>query len=66
MRALPEDARNALTADFFRRLGRAPSSAQNAQGNAFSTERFLTQWNNLSPEAKRTMTQGLPARSRAT
>lgn len=60
MRALPEDARNALTADFFRRLGRAPSSAQNAQGNAFSTERFLTQWNNLSPEAKRTMTAGLP------
>ena len=61
MRALPQEGKDALTADIFRRLGKATGQNQTAEGNAFSTERFLTQWSNLSPEAKRTLTIGLPA-----
>lgn len=47
----PEESRVVASA-VVRRLGRANPSAQNDVGDVFSTERFLTNWNGMSPEAK--------------
>lgn len=47
----PEESRVVASA-VVRRLGRANPSAQNDIGDVFSTERFLTNWNGMSPEAK--------------
>lgn len=55
MQSLPIDGQRTLSAAVIRRLGRATPGAQNAAGEAFSTETFLTNWNRLSPEAKRTL-----------
>lgn len=35
------------------RLGKAKSGAQNAEGTVFSPATFLTEWNKMSPDAKR-------------
>lgn len=35
------------------RLGKAKSGAQNADGNVFSPATFLTEWNKMSPDARR-------------
>lgn len=53
MQSLPEDAQKQLAATMVRRLGIAKAGVQNELGDAFSTETFLTNWNLLSPEAKR-------------
>lgn len=42
-----------------RRLGRARSGTQDEFGEAFSTETFLTNWNNLAPEAKAALFDGV-------
>jgi hypothetical protein len=52
MRSLPEDAQKNVSATVLKRLGRARPGQQDADGGAFSTETFLTNWNSLSPEAK--------------
>jgi len=52
MQSLPEDGQKAVSAGVLRRLGKANAGAQNAAGDAFSTETFLTNWNSMSPEAK--------------
>ncbi len=55
MQSIPKDAQRDLTAAFVRRLGRSNPSAQNDAGDAFSAQTFLTNWNRLSPEAKKTL-----------
>lgn len=55
MQSLPREGQRDLTAAFVRRLGRANPGAQTAEGDAFSSQTFLTNWNRLSPEAKRTL-----------
>lgn len=55
MQSIPKDAQKQLAATFLRHLGRARGGQQNASGDAFSTETFLTNWSNLSNEAKRTL-----------
>lgn len=55
MQSLPEDAQKDLSATVIRRLGRAVPSAQDAAGDQFSVETFLTNWNRVSPEAKSTL-----------
>lgn len=55
MQSLPKEGQRDLTAAFVRRLGRANPGAQTADGDAFSSQTFLTNWNRLSPEAKRTL-----------
>lgn len=55
MQSLPKDAQKTLAATVLRRLGRAVNSKQSDTGEVFSTETFLTNWNKLSPEAKRTL-----------
>lgn len=55
MQSLDTGAQRELTASFIRRMGRANSSQQNAAGDVFSMETFLTNWDKVSPEAKRTL-----------
>jgi hypothetical protein len=55
MQSLDAGAQRELTASFIRRMGRANSSQQNAAGDVFSMETFLTNWDRVSPEAKRTL-----------
>jgi hypothetical protein len=50
--ALPADEWKTVTASIVDRLGKATAGTQNAEGSAFSPTRFLTQWNQLSSEAK--------------
>lgn len=55
MQSLPEEGQKTISATVLRRLGRATAGTQNDVGDAFSTETFLTNWNNLSPQAKATL-----------
>ncbi|HEX4852755.1 hypothetical protein [Arenimonas sp.] len=55
MQSLPQDARKQLVAAVVRRMGRATPGAQDDIGEQFSSERFLTMWNTLAPEAKTTL-----------
>lgn len=50
----PEEAGN-IRATLIDRLGRATPGAQDAQGEAFSAARFLTNWNRMTPQARATM-----------
>jgi hypothetical protein len=53
MRSLLPDERKVVTAAVVNKLGRATSGNQNAAGDVFSSETFLTNWNNVSDPAKR-------------
>ena len=53
LQSLPEDGQKQVAAAVIRRMGRANPSAQDDLGEAFSSERFLTMWNSMAPEAKR-------------
>lgn len=55
MQSLDKGAQRELTASFIRRMGRAQSGQQNAAGDVFSMETFLTNWDKVSPEAKRAL-----------
>lgn len=55
MQSLPDDGQKQLAAAVIRRMGRANPGAQNELGEEFSSERFLTMWNTLAPEAKSTL-----------
>lgn len=52
MRSLPEKAKREMASAVLGRMGRAINSQQNAAGDAFSTQTFLTNWSKLSPEAR--------------
>ena len=59
MRSLPEESqRKALTAAVIKRMGMATPGQQDAAGEAFSAASFLTNWNNVSKEAKQTLFNG--------
>ncbi len=55
MQSIPKDGQRAVTAAVVKRLGRARSSAQALEGDAFSADTFLTRWNDLSDDAKRVL-----------
>lgn len=55
IRSLDPDARNTVRAAFLKRLGNATPGKQDAGGETFSTETYLTNWNKISPEAKMTL-----------
>lgn len=50
--SLPDEEWKTVTSSIVDRLGKATAGTQNAEGSAFSPARFLTQWNQLSGEAK--------------
>ncbi len=55
MQSLDKDGQKMVTATVLRRLGLAKAGVQGDLGDQFSTETFLTNWNLLSPEAKRAL-----------
>lgn len=55
MQSLPKEVQRELTGSFIRRMGRAVSSQQGAAGDVFSMETFLTNWDKVSPEARKVM-----------
>lgn len=55
MQSLPKEAQRGVTSAFIRRMGRSVSSQQGADGDAFSMSTFLTNWDRVSPEARRTL-----------
>ena len=55
MQSLDTEGQKVVSATVLRRMGLARPSGQNELGNLFSTETFLTNWNQLSKEAKRTL-----------
>ena len=52
MQSLDADQQKAVSATVIKRMGNATPSQQNAAGDVFSPESFLTNWNRMSPEAK--------------
>jgi len=55
MQSLPKDGQRAVTAAVIKRMGMATPGAQDAAGDVFSASTFLTNWNRVSPEAKRAL-----------
>lgn len=55
MQSLPKDGQKAVTAAVIKRMGLATPGAQDAAGDVFSAGTFLTNWNRVSPEAKRAL-----------
>lgn len=55
MQSLPQDGQKAVTAAVIKRMGMATPGAQDAAGEVFSAQTFLTNWNRISPEAKRAL-----------
>lgn len=53
MKSLPQEDQKAFVSAFIERMGRAGAGQQNEAGEVFSTNTFLTNWNNLSTPAKR-------------
>lgn len=53
MKSLPQESQKQVTAAIIKRMGLATPGAQDATGELFSSQTFLTNWNRLSPEAKR-------------
>lgn len=52
MKALNADEREVLRGTVIKQMGIATDSQNNAAGNLFSSNTFLTNWNKMSPEAK--------------
>jgi hypothetical protein len=55
MQSLPQEGQKAVTAAVIKRMGLATPGAQDAAGDVFSAQTFLTNWNKVSPEAKRAL-----------
>lgn len=53
--ALPKQERREVVAAVLQRMGRATPGQQNAMGEAFSSETFLTNLSKISPEARQTL-----------
>ena len=52
MKSIPDSSRRIVTAAVVRRLGKATPARQDASGEVFSIQTYLTNWSRLSPEAK--------------
>lgn len=55
MQSLDDEGKRTLSATVLRRLGVAKNNVQDANQGKFSTETFLTNWNELGKEAKATL-----------
>lgn len=55
MQSTDDEGRRMISATVLNRLGRAKAGVQGDLGDRFSSETFLTNWNGLSVEAKRTL-----------
>ena len=52
MQSLPPDGQKAMTGAVIKRMGLATKGQQGAEGDKFSAQTFLTNWNGISKEAK--------------
>lgn len=57
MNSIPEGQRKIVSATVFDKMGKARPGQQGAEGTDFSVETFLTNWNKLSPLAKKQITR---------
>ena len=55
--SIPEGQRKIVSATVFDKMGKARPGQQGAEGTDFSVETFLTNWNKLSPVAKKQITR---------
>lgn len=55
MQSLPKEGQRAVTAAVIKRMGLANPGVQDEAGEVFSAATFLTNWNKVSPEAKRAL-----------
>lgn len=55
-KSLPLDEFNQVSATIFDKLGKATAGRQGAIGDTFSPSTFLTNWNKVSPSAKKVLT----------
>ena len=55
MRSLPEPAQKQVAATVLKRMGIAAAGKQDATGEVFSPETFLTNWNKIGPDAKQAL-----------
>ena len=55
MQSLPPEGQKSVTGAVIKRMGLATPGQQDALGEAFSAQTFLTNWNKVSPEAKRAL-----------
>lgn len=55
MKSLPAESQKELTAMVLRRMGRATPGVQNAEGDRFSMSTFLSNWDNVSKDARRAL-----------
>lgn len=55
MQSLPKEGQRAVTGAVIKRMGMATPGHQGAAGDTFSAQTFLTNWNNVSAEAKRAL-----------
>ena len=61
MKSLPESAQKDVSAEFVKRMGMStPGTAGFEGAGAFSPARFITQYNNMSPVAKRAVFDRIP------
>ena len=58
MRSLQTEERRAVSAALIKRMGVANPGNQNDLGEVFSSQTFLTNWNKISPDAKRVLFAG--------
>ena len=64
MKSLPDESQRVLSATMLRRLGKATPGNQNDLGEVFSAETFLTNWNRMAPEAKKSLFAPMTPRMR--
>jgi hypothetical protein len=64
MKSLTPGERDVVKSAFIRRMGLATAGQQGAEGDRFSTQTFLTNWNKMSPQAKSVMFSGQDGRLR--
>jgi hypothetical protein len=55
MQSLPQDSQKVLAASVLKKMGKALPGQQTADGDVFSIDRYLTNWNTISKEAKRSL-----------
>lgn len=60
MQSLEPEQQQVVAATVFKRMGHATAGNQNASGDIFSPETFLTNYNRMSPEAKSALFDRVP------
>jgi len=58
LKSLPVEQRKVVVASMIDELGKANPGAQNAEGNVFSSQTFLTNWNKMDGRAKSALLAG--------